>query len=146
MQYHVSELSKIQIDIRPGDIIFLKGNLGSGKTTLVQEILSRHGIDRGQIKSPTYTYFQSYTNPETQNSYYHFDLYRIEDYSIFVNIWAEEYLLDTQAIKLIEWPEIIEKTFAGDVEIELSETEDPNTRDIRIFYRDSARESTSLEA
>ncbi len=146
MQYHISELSKLQIDIRSGDIIFLKGNLGSGKTTLVQEILSRYGIHREQIKSPTYTYFQSYTSPETQNTYYHFDLYRIGDYSIFVNIWGEEYLSDTQAIKLIEWPEIIEKTFACDVEIELSETEDPNTRAIRIHYRDSARQSTSLEA
>lgn len=145
MQYHFSQLSKIRLDIRSGDIIFLRGNLGAGKTTLVQEILSQHGISRNQIKSPTYTYLQTYTNPGTQNTYYHFDLYRVEDYSIFVNIWGEEYLSDIQAIKLIEWPEIIEKTFAYDIEIKLFETENPETRKIEIRYRDSTRKSMSLE-
>lgn len=86
MQYQLSELNKLPIDLQTGDIVFLRGNLGTGKTTLTQELLSQQGIDRSLIKSPTYTYFQKYTSPSTDQVYFHFDLYRIEEYDIFLNI------------------------------------------------------------
>lgn len=47
------------------------------------------------------------------------------------------------AVKLIEWPEILENTFVADVEIQLSETEDPDTRTITVRYRDPVRNAES---
>lgn len=86
MKYHISELADLPLDLRPGDIVFLRGNLGSGKTTLSQELLSRKGIDGKRIKSPTYTYFQKYESGPSGETFYHFDLYRIGEYETFLNI------------------------------------------------------------
>jgi tRNA threonylcarbamoyladenosine biosynthesis protein TsaE len=144
MKYHLSELPELALELRPGDIVFLRGNLGSGKTTLSQEILSRRGIDRNRIKSPTYTYFQKYSAEPTGGIFYHFDLYRIAEYETFLNIGGEEYLSDPQAIKLVEWPEILGNTFIADVEISLAETEDPETREITVTYRDAERKGGDI--
>ncbi len=86
MQYYISDIPELRLNILPGDIIFLRGNLGSGKTTLTQEILFQRGISREKIKSPTYTYFQKYIAPLTNETFYHFDLYRIGEYEVFLNI------------------------------------------------------------
>lgn len=145
MQYQLSELNKLPIDLQTGDIVFLRGNLGTGKTTLTQELLSQQGIDRSLIKSPTYTYFQKYTSPSTDQVYFHFDLYRIEEYDIFLNIWGEEYLMDSTAIKFVEWPELLEHTFTPDIEIRLSDTGAGETRDIQVIYTAESRKSGNID-
>lgn len=142
MQYHLSELLNLRLDLRAGDIVFLRGNLGAGKTTLARELLSRYGIDPNLIKSPTYTYVQKYALPSSENgSFYHFDLYRIDEYETFLNIGGEDLLGDPEAIKLIEWPDLLAQTFVPDVEISLSETDDPEKRSITVAYRDASRDS-----
>ncbi|MDD2745756.1 MAG: tRNA (adenosine(37)-N6)-threonylcarbamoyltransferase complex ATPase subunit type 1 TsaE [Candidatus Gracilibacteria bacterium] len=144
MQYQLSELSQLPIDLQTGDIVFLRGNLGTGKTTLTQELLTRQGIDRSLIKSPTYTYFQKYTSPSTHQTYFHFDLYRIEEYDVFLNIGGEEYLMDPMAIKFVEWPELLEHTFTPDIEIQLSDTGAGETRDIQVTYTAEGRKSGNI--
>jgi tRNA threonylcarbamoyl adenosine modification protein YjeE len=57
-----------------GDRIFLRGDLGSGKSTFVRALLRHHLKDSALVvRSPTYTYYQKY-----EHNIYHFDLYRIE--------------------------------------------------------------------
>ena len=82
-------------------LVFLAGELGAGKTTLVRGILRGLGY-QGSVKSPTYTLLEPYE--VAGRTVYHFDLYRIGDSAELDFIGMDE-LLDTDAIKLVEWPE-----------------------------------------
>ncbi len=87
---------------REAFIVFLVGNLGTGKTTLVKEIIHALGVN-DQIKSPTFTIIEPYEN--TLSNIYHMDLYRINNSSELESIGLEEYLNEPNAIIFIEWPE-----------------------------------------
>ena len=83
-------------------IVFLDGDLGTGKTTLVKEIIFALGI-KEKVKSPTFTIIEPY---ELNNkNIYHIDLYRINDPSELEIIGLREYLNESDAIIFIEWPE-----------------------------------------
>jgi tRNA threonylcarbamoyladenosine biosynthesis protein TsaE len=81
--------------------VFLRGQLGAGKTTLVRGILRALGHE-GAVKSPTYALLEPYEIGET--TIYHFDLYRIGASEELDFIGMDE-LLDAEAIKFVEWPE-----------------------------------------
>ena len=83
-------------------IVFLVGDLGTGKTTLVKEIIHALGVN-DQIKSPTFTIIEPYENKLA--NIYHMDLYRINNSSELESIGLEEYLNEPNAIIFIEWPE-----------------------------------------
>ena len=84
-----------------GDIIFLEGELGAGKTTVSRGILRGFGY-RGIVASPTYTLLELYDL--TVHRVAHFDLYRITAAKDLEGIGFRDYL-DGQTICLIEWPE-----------------------------------------
>lgn len=84
-------------------IIAFKGDLGAGKTALVQRICNELKVN-DSVNSPTYSLVNEYdANGKT---IYHFDLYRIENLEELNNIGFSEYI-DSNALVLIEWPEII---------------------------------------
>ena len=93
-----SELSK---SLNVGDIVFLEGELGAGKTTVSRGILRGFGY-RGIVASPTYTLLELYEL--TVHRVAHFDLYRITAARDLEAIGFRDYL-DGQTICLIEWPE-----------------------------------------
>ena len=98
-------------------LVFLHGQLGAGKTTLVRGILRALG-HTAAVKSPTYTLLEPYELAGW--TVYHFDFYRINDPQELDFIGLDE-LLDAQAVKLIEWPERAQDRLpAPDVEILLS--------------------------
>ncbi len=86
--------------LRPGDIVYLLGDLGAGKTTFVRALLKSLGVI-GLIKSPTYTLIENYCINNMNFS--HLDLYRLNDPSELENIGISDLVLNKN-ILLIEWP------------------------------------------
>jgi tRNA threonylcarbamoyladenosine biosynthesis protein TsaE len=82
------------------------GTLGAGKTTLVQQLLRASGVE-GVITSPTFTYVNVYRNAQ-QQTFYHFDCYRIATTDDFIQAGFDEYLYQPNSWSFIEWPEVIE--------------------------------------
>lgn len=88
-------------------IITFTGSLGAGKTTLIQALLRRSGVE-GPIQSPTFSLVNRYqAQLEKPFFVYHFDLYRLSAEEEFVAAGFDEYLYQIDAKSLIEWPEVI---------------------------------------
>jgi len=85
----------------PRVLVFLRGDLGAGKTTLVRGLLRALG-ETGPVRSPTYTLVEPYDTPAGR--VYHLDLYRVADGEELEYLGLRE-MLEEQALILVEWPE-----------------------------------------
>ena len=103
----------------PGMNLYLKGELGSGKTTFVRGVLRGLGY-QDKVKSPTYTLVEPYSLEKF--TIYHFDLYRFKDETEWDDAGFREYFNNT-SICLVEWPEKVGHILPKpDISIELSHT------------------------
>ena len=84
-----------------GGVITLRGDLGSGKTTIVRGALESRGYTRG-VRSPTYTLVEHY--PLEPLAIAHFDLYRLSDPDELEFLGYRDYL-EPHTLCFIEWPE-----------------------------------------
>lgn len=90
---------------KPGEVYTLIGDLGVGKTVLIQGIAKGLDIDE-PINSPTFTIVQVYE--EGRMPFYHFDVYRIGDIEEMDEIGYEDYFYG-QGLTMIEWANLIEE-------------------------------------
>jgi tRNA threonylcarbamoyladenosine biosynthesis protein TsaE len=91
---------KIALVLDENDLVYLIGELGAGKTTLVRGIVRGRGYP-GRVTSPTFTLMNVYDLGNSQIN--HFDFYRLTGSEIY-DLGLEDYL-DRQGISLIEWPQ-----------------------------------------
>lgn len=114
-------------------VITLQGDLGAGKTTLVQSIAACLGVKQ-LVTSPTFTYLNQYQTASGL-TIYHFDLYRLSSLSAFEHAGFFEYLYQKNSIAIIEWPEIIQPLLTHNVcHIQLM-VESLNSRSLLYEYR-----------
>ncbi|HEX7217869.1 MAG TPA: tRNA (adenosine(37)-N6)-threonylcarbamoyltransferase complex ATPase subunit type 1 TsaE [Burkholderiales bacterium] len=85
----------------PGRVLFISGDLGAGKTTLVRGLLRGLGY-AGRAKSPTYALVEPYAFSSLD--LYHFDFYRFKDRSEWLNSGFREHF-NPGALCVVEWPE-----------------------------------------
>ncbi|HKK87825.1 MAG TPA: tRNA (adenosine(37)-N6)-threonylcarbamoyltransferase complex ATPase subunit type 1 TsaE [Saprospiraceae bacterium] len=86
-------------------IFFLRGDLGSGKTSFVKKFAKYLGSS-DEVTSPTFSIIQEYESP--RGAIYHMDLYRLDNTSEVEDLGLEEYL-EAGNWCFIEWPDILPK-------------------------------------
>ncbi len=87
----------------PPALVTISGDLGTGKSTLVREILKARGV-RGAITSPSFTLAQSY-HGRSGEQLHHLDLYRLAA-GADVDLFAWDDYLGPQALTFVEWPAV----------------------------------------
>jgi tRNA threonylcarbamoyladenosine biosynthesis protein TsaE len=119
---------------KPGDLILLAGDLGSGKTTFAQGFGAGLGVQE-PIVSPTFTLVRTYPGRLTL---VHCDVYRLDHLQEVIDLGLGE-LLDDGGVALIEWGDVVVPSLPADfleVRLEYGETddaiEDERTLSIRI--------------
>ena len=88
--------------LKPGSVVALTGDLGTGKTTLTQYLALGLGIGQ-RVTSPTFTIIKEYH--EGKLPLYHFDVYRIQEEELW-ELGYEEYI-DGKGVTVIEWADKI---------------------------------------
>ena len=101
--------------VAPGRVLYLRGELGTGKTTLVRGLLGALGY-AGRVKSPTYTLVEVYELSSL--NLYHFDFYRFKDRREWLSSGFQDYF-NPQSVCVVEWPERTGDLPAPDLDISL---------------------------
>jgi tRNA threonylcarbamoyladenosine biosynthesis protein TsaE len=126
---HLQIISKkIAEKISAKDCIFLIGEIGVGKTTftrcLINYFQKREGVEQTEVLSPTFNLLYEYKIKRIKVM--HYDLYRIKNSKELnqLGIFNE----NINSIKIIEWPQLIEKNISDVLELHLSYSENHDER------------------
>ena len=124
-----SQLSK---RLKPGNVVFLYGEMGVGKTTFVRYLINKfqnnNNLKITEVTSPTFNLLNVYQFHKIKLN--HYDLFRIKsnkeikDLDLFEN--------NNSSITLIEWPEIIEKKPKNLIELIFEYEKDHSSRSVQI--------------
>jgi len=132
----IRELGKIADKIKkillPGDVVFLHGEIGVGKTTFARLLINgfenEKKLKKSEILSPTFNIVFEYEIKEFTIK--HFDLYRLKNSNDIKNVGLFENL--EQCITLIEWPELIINKPENRFDLFFKYAEDYNERSLII--------------
>ena len=116
--------------------IYLDGDLGTGKTTLVRGLIRALGHD-GAVKSPTFTLVEPYQIGE--KNIYHFDLYRLSDPEELEYMGLRDYFVP-DSLCLVEWPDKGQRMLP-DADLVLKLRHDGTSRDVSVSAGTAAGES-----
>lgn len=124
---------KLQKNKDKATVVYLQGDLGSGKTTFTKNLCKHLGLNI-DITSPTFTILKSYDFPvENFKKLIHIDAYRLGSYKDLQKIKIEEYLNNKENLIFIEWPNVIDgDEIKSDIIISFDYTEDMDKRSIKI--------------
>ena len=118
--------------ISAGDIIFLYGEIGVGKTTFVRFFInhleSKKGIKNSEVLSPTFNIVYDYDVGNIK--ILHYDLYRLKNYKDISQLGMFE--TSKSHIKIVEWPELIESKPNDRIEILFKYSKSVNSRKVEI--------------
>ena len=117
-----------------GAVITLRGDLGTGKTTMVRGALESQGIT--SVRSPTYTLVEYY--PLDSMTVVHLDLYRLADAEELEYLGFRDYL-NPETLCFIEWPERAQG-YLQSVDLEIRLDYDPEGRSVRLSAHTPAGE------
>src|SRR5690606_10348795 len=121
--------------LRPGDAVLLHGDLGAGKASRARAVVrSLAGARALEVPSPTFTLVQNYA---LRFPVQHVDLYRLADPGEVEELALDEAL--EESVILVEWPERAPGTFAGAIEVRLSEKDDGREAEITAPEEAAAR-------
>ena len=122
-------ISKI---INTGDIIFLYGEIGAGKTTFARFFInyleSKNGIKNSDVLSPTFNIVYDYDVGNLK--ILHYDLYRLKNYKDISQLGMFE--TSNDSIKIVEWPELIESKPKDRVDIQFQYSKLIDSRKVKI--------------
>ena len=122
-------ISKI---INMGDIIFLYGEIGVGKTTFVRFFINhlenKNGITNSDVLSPTFNIVYDYDIGNKK--IFHYDLYRLKNYKEISQLGIFE--TSSTSIKIVEWPELIKSKPKDRIDIKFQYLKLENSRKINI--------------
>jgi len=122
-------ISKI---IKAGDIIFLYGEIGVGKTTFVRFFINylerKEKIKNSDVLSPTFNIVYDYDIKDIKIQ--HYDLYRLKNYKDIYQLGMFENVKDY--IKIVEWPELIEPKPKNRIDILFHYSKLMNSREVQI--------------
>ena len=119
--------------ISAGDIIFLYGEIGVGKTTFVRFFInyleSKNGIKNSDVLSPTFNIVYDYDIGNIK--ILHYDLYRLKNYKDISQLGMFE--TSNDSIKIVEWPELIESKPKDRVDIQFQYSKLIDSRKVKII-------------
>ena len=125
----VPEIAKEILECVNAKILLFYGEMGTGKTTLIKELVKQLGVVEN-VSSPTFSLVNEYLSNKKE-TIYHFDFYRIENEGEAYDMGIEEYLFNDKWC-FIEWPGKVENLLPLEsVAIHLAYNMD-NTRNIQI--------------
>ena len=124
--------NKIKNILLPGDVIFLYGQIGVGKTTFVRLLINNYenenNLKKSEVLSPTFNIVFEYDIKDF--TIQHYDLYRLKNEKEIKNIGLFENLEEN--IILIEWPELIKKKPINRIDLFFEYTKNMNERILTI--------------
>ena len=124
--------SKFSKKLKPGNVVFLYGEMGVGKTTFIRYLINNfqknNKLEITEVTSPTFNLLNEYRINQFKIN--HYDLYRLKKTEEINNLDLFEDIIDT--ITLIEWPQIIEKKPKNLIELIFEYGIDHQTRSLQI--------------
>ena len=124
--------NKFSRKITAGDIVFLYGEIGVGKTTFIRYLINflqkNNKLNITEVTSPTFNILNEYQINEIK--IYHYDLFRLKSTAEIKNLDLFEENLNV--ITLIDWPQIIEKKPQNLIELIFNYEGDHNKRSVQI--------------
>ena len=118
--------------LKPGNIVFLYGEIGVGKTTFVRHLINafqkKNKIELTEVNSPTFNLLNEYEIKKININ--HYDLFRLKSSQDLNNL--DIYKDNSNSIILIEWPQIIDKKPNNLIELIFSYEDDYEKRIVEI--------------
>ena len=124
--------TKIANNVSDKDCIFLIGEIGVGKTTFTRNFINylqkREGVKQTEVLSPTFNLLYEYDIKNLKVM--HYDLYRIKNKNELEQLGI--FQQDQDSIKIIEWPELLEKNLLDRLELHLNYSNNENERELSL--------------